>query len=315
MSEQQAEEETTTPSKSYPSPLKRLVITLIGLFIFVVLFGQIVPRLMFAPPKEKEIEKTEKSVEKPAEESTEDPVEKLAEKTIEAPIVDAPTVLTAKPTEEVVPDNKQLRALEEKIAALESAHEAAISDLKTKLDARNESAQNNAEAMLSSLVIFGQLKDAVGSGKPYEAELNQLRKFMETNSQIAEIIDMLDKNSSTGIITLAKIKANFLPLIKQALINKDENIAAKIFHKFITIRKVGELAGSDDESVLARAEIKLAEDDLSSVLSEMEGLSAQAKEIFADWREDAQRFLDARKNLNKLQLMLTQTQPASASQI
>lgn len=314
MSEQQAEEETK-PIRSYPSPLKRVVITLIGLFIFVVFFGHIVPRLMFAPPKEKEIVKAEKPVEKPAEESVEVPAEKSAEEPIEAPIVDAPLVPTIKPAEEAPQDNKQLHALEEKIAALESAHEVAISELKTKLDARNETAQNNAEAMLSAMVIFGQLKDAVGSGRPYDTELNQLRKFTETNSQIAEIIDALDKNSASGIITLAKIKANFSPLIKQALINKDENIAAKIFHKFITIRKVGEQAGSDDESVLARAEIKLTEDDLSSALSEMEGLTPQAKEIFDDWREDAQGFLDARKNLNKLQLFLIQTEPVSASQI
>lgn len=318
---EQPEAKEITEKKLYPSPLKRLVITIIGLFIFVVVFGQVVPRLMFAPQKEKTVEKAVEKTEKPEEKTIEKkvqtpPEEKpLEEKFIVNPIVSSvPSTSPAEPLTQKEPlpqDAEHLYAIEEKVASLEAAHETAIAELKNKLDAQNSSTKNKIDSMLSSLVVFGQLKDAINNGDSYDMELNQLKKITENNSQIGNIITALETNSSSGITTLAQLKTKFTPLIKQALINKNENHMLRILHKFITIRKVGEQVGSDDESVLSRAEIKLSQDDLSSTLNELEQLSPQAKEVFDNWSIDAQNLLDSHANLYKLQLMLTQTEPAS----
>lgn len=330
---EQPEAKEISGKRLYPSPLKRLVITIIGLFIFIVVFGQVVPRLMFVQQEEKVIGNTEKTLEKP-EKTLEKPEKKIEEKPIEEQaqtpteeklpketppkenliINSVPPISPTEPSTQKEPlpqDAEHLYAIEEKVASLEAAHETAIAELKSKLDTQNSSTKNKIDSMLSSLVVFGQLKDAMNNGDSYDMELNQLKKFTENNSQIGNIITALETNSSSGITTLAQLKTKFTPLIKQALINKNENHMLRILHKFITIRKVGEQVGSDDESVLSRAEIKLSQDDLSSTLNELEQLSPQAKEVFDNWSIDAQNLLDSHANLYKLQLMLTQIEPAS----
>lgn len=342
MSEQEAEEKES-PEKIYPTPLKRFILTVIGLFIFVVLFGQIVPRLLFEK-KDDTTTNVEKTIEKPEEGITsKKPVNPViipdikqtinpeivsettasaaddSEKIFKEPIIDNPIEHSTPPAIIPEPESKpassvnaeHMRTLEEKIISLETTHESAISELQKKLATQNSEAQNKADSIISSLIIFGQLKDAVNAGRAYANELTQLKKIANDNTDITKAISLIEADANTGIITPEKLKSRFSPLIKQALTNKDESALSKILHRFITIRKVGEQSGSSDEAILARAEITLAQGDFAAVLSELEQLSEAAKEIFSGWQQDASKMLDTQKTISNLQLLLTQTNQAA----
>jgi hypothetical protein len=330
MSEQETDEKSSSETK-YPTPLKRFILTVIGLFVFVILFGEIVPRLMF----EKENRNTadiKQDVAKPEEtlESKETTANVINQETstITTPsFEDAETTATSEliasnPATSPAPqapsteptiiqssekDKEHLRELEEKITSLQIIHETAISEMQKKLEAQNIESQHKYDSLISALIVFGQLKETVSSGKPYAGELEQLKKFTAGNSEIEKAISLIEPDANTGITISSKLKSNFTPLIKQALTNKDESALRKIFHKFITVRKVGEQSGSTDEAILARAEMKLVQNDLSTTLGELEQLSPEAKEIFKDWQEDAHKLLKIQKNLSRLQLLLTQT--------
>ncbi len=330
MSEQKAEEKNSS-EKIYPTPLKRFILTVIGLFVFVILFGEIVPRLMF-----KKEDKTVANIEensgktttidpvadqpaRPESSSIISPPPDNTETTISEPAVSDPVASTMPPANGTEPavtqlsekDKEHLQELEEKITSLQAAHEATINEMQKKLEDQNTDNQHKADSVISSLIIFGQLKDAVSNGKPYAGELEQLKKFTNNNTDITAEISLIEPDAATGIVVLDKLKIRFTPLIKQALTNKDESAMLKILHKFVTIRKVGEQSGSSDEAIFARAEMKLAQNDLSTVLSELEQLSPPAKEIFKDWIKDTQKLLDIQKTLNDLQLLLTQTNKAT----
>lgn len=330
MSEQEAEEKSGSEPK-YPSPVKRFILTVIGLLVFITI-GEIAPRFLFnkndKPVATNIAENAKKPVESHINPVAEQPVatpetpsspppsdvtETTAEPAASNPIANQPAPAATEPatTQSSTEDKEHLRTLEEKITSLEETHKTEISDMQKKLEAQNIESQHKSDSVISSLIIFGQLKDAVNNGKPYADELNQLKKITADNTEAQKTISLLEPDAGKGIILLDKLKANFTHLIKQALTNKNESSALKILHKFITIRKIGEQSGSTDEAILARAEMKLAQDDLSAALSELEQLPPDAKEVFKDWRENAQKLLDTQKTLSNLQLLLTQTNSAA----
>ncbi len=301
MSEQPETEETEKRKnpQSIPSQLKRIGIALVIFFIFTSLAGQNFSGLS-SPAK------------KPA---VKEAPEKPSKATVSPTPIESAAPETAAPAPEpVVPvvvqqhDDERLKALEEKIEQLEAAHRNEISELKEKMNSQNQQVQDKANATLASLVVFEQLKDAVNNGKPYDMQLSQLKKFALDNSQAEDFITPLEIHSSSGITTPAQLKEKFTPLVKQALTNNNESAWLKFVHRFITIRKIGNLPGNDDEAILARAENMLERNDLSAAISELNQLSEPAKEIFKNWEADAQYFLDTQSNLNKLQLMLTKTE-------
>jgi len=207
-------------------------------------------------------------------------------------------------------DNERLNELEEKITQMQAAHEAEINELKTKFAAQNAASQSKANSMLSALVAFGQLKDAVNNGQPYDSELSQLLKITGDDNNTQEILSGFKDHSANGIITPALLKEKFPSLAKAAIFTKGENSYKNILHKFITIRKTGQQAGDDDESIISRAEFKLTHDDLKGALNELAALTPQAQPVFADWMQDAHDWLDAQEKLAKLQLLITQTEIA-----
>lgn len=332
MPEHETEEKDSSETK-YPSPLKRFILTLVGLFIFVILFGEIVPRLMFAQknkPATNIQESPGKSIESHIDPVTEQAATGAAEipsslpspdnheiaasePAVENPVSNSPpAATTTEPaaSQSSEKDKEQLRELEQKITTLQATHEAAISELRKKLETQSAESQHKSNSVISSLIIFGQLKDAVASGKPYDEELSQLKKTTADNAEITKIISLIEPDADKGITVADKLKASFTPLVKQALTDNNESAWLKILHKFITIRKIGEQSGSTDEAILARAETKLAQNDLSATLSELDQLSPEAKEVFKGWRENAQKLLDAHKALSNLQLLLTKTNQA-----
>lgn len=299
MSEQPEEQEIAggTPKHGSWERLKPAVISLAILIILITVFGQLVPRLLFGTAKEKNIEKTIGETGTTPEKHIEKQVEKPTEvQTVISPEPNSPEPYAV--SQASSHSDELIHSLEEKIKLLEE---------------EQNKAEEKADARLAALVAFSQLKEALTSGKPYKEPLDQLRKIIGNNQKAIELLSTFEADPESGITTPAQLKIKFAPLIKQALADKDESALLRILHKFITIRKVGEQTGSDDEAILARAEIKLANDDFKATLGLIEQLSPAAREVFNGWVADTQVWLNCQENIPLLQLFLT-TQPETMLQ-
>lgn len=324
MSEQAEEQET---EKTAPQPaatrLKRIAITVIFLVLFIPLFGKILPSILFGTHKDKAIEKPAKpeippigeaGITAPAPVTTPITAPEPAPDTKPAATGPEPSPESASPSAVPSPlqaEDERIRALEEKIARLEAAQGSAVSSLENKIDTQNSELRNETSALLSALIIFGQMKDALKNGEPYDTQLEQLKKFTGNEPEAEDTIATLAENAATGLATPAKLMERFDPLAKQVMESLDKNTWLSTLRKFITIRKIGEQAGDDDEAILARAEVKLAQGEVNGALKEIGQLTQGSQEIFAPWAQDAQNWLAANSSLSKLQLLLTQTNIAA----
>ena len=254
-----------------------------------------------------------------SDKSTNKKEEKLEEKNPETAKIDNEGKEVAAEAKEVViqPDSRipdshddRIKALEEKIAQLEAANNSRTAELEAKITTQNAVVQSKTESIVFALITFGQLKEAVKNGESYKEPLSKLKEIMAGNIQAQEIITTLAANSENGVKNTEKLKEGFEPLIKQALADKSENKFMQMLHKFITIRKIGEQKGDSDEAVLARAENNLKKSDLSATLEELKKISPPAQEVFAGWTKEAETYLSTRKDIDRLELLLTQTEPA-----
>ncbi len=299
---EKTEEKPAKPQMSVADRVKRITIAA----FFFILLTQIVahrfPDLVLGKVANKTAEKTEEKTEGKNPSSGKINNEDKEVVTIAKDVAAQPDLH--------IPDShndERIKALEEKITQLEAANNSRASELEAKISAQNVMAQNKTESIVFALITFGQLKEAIKNGEGYKEPLSKLKEIMISNEQAQEIIATLAVNSETGVKNAAKLKEEFAPLIKQALTDKNENMFMRTLHKFITIRKIGEQKGDSDEEVLARAELKLSAGDIESALQEMDKISDKAKIIFADWIKEAGDILITRKNINKLELLLTQT--------
>ena len=270
---------------------KRFAFMALYLILFFLLFTQLVPRLI-------EDKQPEPPIEKPQGTDTK----------IEQPIAEQEQSLHQAVVNE---GENRIRELEEKIVSLQEKYASEVAELKNKIEQNDLEAQNKASKVVSALVAFSQLKDAINSGKPYKTEIKQFMRMADKNPEIETIISELEKHSDSGIIILAKLKEEFSPLIDAALAKREQGYWRGVANKFIAIRKIGERAGDDDESILARAEIRLEKNDLRVALKELEALTPSANEVFSGWIADAENILKTEENLSKLQLLLIPTEAAS----
>lgn len=299
----QTEGKQEKPKMSVGERVKRITI---AMFLFVILTQIIAhrfPDLFTAPTTGKTEEKPEIKVEEKVEQNP----TKINAENERKEVVEAVSTAVAEVESQ---NNERIRILEEKLAQLEAANSAKVSELEEKISAQNLVAQSKTESIVFALITFSQLKEAVKNGEVYNEQLLKLKSIVTNNSSAEEIISSLSANSESGIKNISKLKEEFPSLIKKALADRSENTFMQTLHKFITVRKVGEQKGDSDEAVLARAELRLAKEELSEALQELKNLSQSAWDVFAGWIKEADTYLTTRKNIDKLELLLTQTEPA-----
>ncbi len=279
---------------------------IVGLLIFIVMFGLVLPRLMFSPQQQASTEKIAEPL--PPAKDNEQALPQNTTVTAEqqpAPPQVADTAQT--------PDNNDQRVseLEEKLKSLQEEHEKTVAELTSKFNEQNSSIKNKANAIVATVVMFEELKDKIKNGKPYETELSQLRKTTASKDSINDILNFLEDGAKSGVLTQAQLKAKFPALIREAIISKADGFLQKTIYKFIIIRKTGEQSGDDDEAVMARTESRLNDNDLRGAIKELDTLSTDNQEIFKEWANSAKKYLDTQEKLDLLQVQLTQTDPAS----
>lgn len=243
-----------------------------------------------------------------------------------------PKEVAEAPASTTIPTNAEARiaALEEKITALENKTSEAVdlAPLEARIaalenapkvtgEAANGAKREDIEALkaeldtikteenrtVRSLILVGQLQDAVRAGCPFSGELTAL---ITLRPELKETLTPLVGASATGIATLDQLKEQFAQTINPALIPQtEEKSLSQNLRSLVKIRKVGsEQKGTDDESIIARAEAKLNKGDVAGALQETQSLSPRVINGFAAWQERTETYLAAQGALSSLQASL-----------
>lgn len=206
-----------------------------------------------------------------------------------------------------------------RIAALEKAIEGGlaemkntIADLSGKLDERNrddpalsakvaalaknlddlmEARAAGANEIRAAAVVLavGQVRDAALAGGSYAAPLEALRQL----GPDLIVPSALSSAAASGIATPAQLQAQFITLVPLLVAEAtgDDWLAPmrRLFHRLVSVRRTGEVAGATNEARVARAEAKLAAGELAAAATELGELDGPARELAADWRRRAQQ--------------------------
>ncbi len=164
-----------------------------------------------------------------------------------------------------------------------------------------ETLRKSDHAYVRSIIVFGQLQQAVRAGKPYQLELQTLENL---RPELKESLSPLADTALIGIATLEQLTAQFKAAITPALNPDDmQESLTNNLRSLVKIRKIGEeQQGGDDEAILARAEARLKKGGLAEAIKETQQLSPEALAAFEAWQHNAKQHvlaLDALVNLNQ----------------
>jgi hypothetical protein len=153
---------------------------------------------------------------------------------------------------------------------------------------KNATTDNAARLALSAAA----LRDAVASGAPFSAELDQVKSLGADE----KILTPLAQFAATGVPTTAALAQELHVLIPILLKASGAQAPAGGFlerlqanaGKLVRIRPVGAPAGDDTSAVFARIEIEAARSDIDGALADMDKLDAATRAPAQAWIAKAQ---------------------------
>lgn len=214
----------------------------------------------------------------------------------------------------------QTRTLQAEMQRLSQAVEAvqrnaADANMVLRLSERVESAERafremaeqraSAEALL--LALSG-LRDSLVAGRPFDSELNAIRAIAPDTAEVQQALDLLDNQAETGVLTADELDRNFDQMadevIRATFLPTDEGWWQETLRRLgsiVTVRREGgDVAGDSPSAILARAESRLANNELDAAIRELEQLSGPEAEVAANWLNDARARIDAESALADL---------------
>ncbi len=154
----------------------------------------------------------------------------------------------------------------------------------------------------AAAIAFANLQDAVDAGRPFVAELEEARARFPANQHVTA----LEGLAAQGAPTPAMLAARFRTVARDS-VAADRGAGGGLVDRFeramtgvVTVRRLDapETAAAGD--IMARAQARLAEDDLAGAVSEVRRLQGQAADVADVWRQDAERRLAVNRHLEAL---------------
>lgn len=207
-------------------------------------------------------------------------------------------------TARIESNEKALGKLDGRIAVLErSAPPADLSErldsfaLKTgvaTLEARIGRLEDQDTAGLmrraASLLALADLVRATGREQAFDSELAALRALMPASAEIAD----LSNYARTGVPTVTTLAERFHHDIDSVLAaeraSRAKNWTERVWYdlvNLVSVRRVGNVPGTDTEARVARAEFALKNGDLVAAVAEVQAFDKPAKAAIASWLRDA----------------------------
>lgn len=166
---------------------------------------------------------------------------------------------------------------------------AALGDRVTALEAEHARTARAAAAALAAAALL----EAAQTSRPFPAELSAL----ESVGPVSPELGALRRLAETGAPSRRALAAGFPDAAARAgsasrMPGDDAGLLARAAYalsRVVTLRRVGETAGSGVDAVLARAERQVEDGDIDQALKTLDALPAPAKEAMAAWRDRAER--------------------------
>jgi hypothetical protein len=159
----------------------------------------------------------------------------------------------------------------------------------TALEQATKSVPVDAAARLA--LSAAALRDAVASGAPFVAELDEARSLGADE----KTLKLLAPFAANGVPTAAALGKELSVLIPAMLKASGGQVSAGSFlerieanaSKLVRIRPVGTPAGDDASAVLARTEVEAAHADIDGALADLAKLDAATRAPAQGWIEKA----------------------------
>ncbi|MBL8833165.1 MAG: uroporphyrinogen-III synthase [Rhodospirillales bacterium] len=147
-----------------------------------------------------------------------------------------------------------------------------------------------------------QLRDALAAGRPFAGELSLVRDIAGEAAPAAEIA-ALSTAAKDGVETRASLAKRFPALANNAVAAaRAEQVQGPLgelierAQGFLSIRRIGDVPGDSPAARVARAELRLAADDLAGAVGELEGIQSAAWAApLLPWIDAARRRLAAER--------------------
>ncbi|PTW50578.1 hypothetical protein C8N38_104213 [Rhodovulum kholense] len=198
-----------------------------------------------------------------------------------------------------------LKAYEDQIAQMREQNaelSASVQQVAEKAQADIGAAMDRA-AQVEARGALMRIDAALADGSPFAPALGQFGSI--------EVPEALTAVADTGVATLPELQSEFPAAARAALeTSLKEQAAGGVGDRFkafvrsqLGVRSLTPKEGDDADAILSRAEAALRKDDLGTVLSELDGLDAEAKAEMSDWIDAAR----ARANAVEAAQSLEQT--------
>lgn len=222
-------------------------------------------------------------------------------------------------TQQLARMTERQHALEQALTGIQSEASQAGQQVGAQLQAQLLVSQEVSGTARALVLGVGQLRTALESGAPYEAELSSVRALVTasvragvaadggigtqkpldtTVSDVMPLLDRLEENAHTGLPTVADLRGGFDAAAAEAV--QADRLAAggswfdKLLARLrglVTVRrKDGQVDGGGADAVTNRAAAKLAGGDLNAALGELTALPAAAADTpgIIAWRHKAE---------------------------
>lgn len=214
-------------------------------------------------------------------------------------------------TEQTQRQGEQIAQLQQALEAQSrnSADAASVLRLSQRLDAAEEALRENQsrrESAQALLLAVGQLREAVNQGGPFQGELETVKVLAGDESKpLAEAVGGYAQQGIPNRLTLRDRFNRIAPDIVRADLHAKGggwfNETLDRLSALVTVRRIdGEAAGKSTSAIVARAEQRLADNDLSGAMEELTGLEGEALDAATPWMSDARARLAAERSLSEL---------------
>ena len=185
-----------------------------------------------------------------------------------------------------------------KLAATIGDMKSRIAGLEVSLAAARQVAVSAGKADTIALAA-GQLRDALGRGIPFAAEIGTLMRLGRGNPAIVATLAKIEPMAAKGVPSEVALLASLPSAIEAAVtaIRVPENggwmdrTKSKL-RGFVRVRRI-DGKGTGTDAVLARAEIAARQGDLAAVVNELSRLNGEAAKSVTSWLAAARSRLDA----------------------
>jgi hypothetical protein len=196
-----------------------------------------------------------------------------------------------------------------------TAAEEQVETLKARLLAVETAAASSAATARQPAVLLAyvRLHDSVWSGRPYAAALDAFEQAAKALPTIEKRIGRLRATADTGVATRQALRDSFRPLADRIVRLKApvgdslvDRTLAKV-SQLVVVRRTGDAEGDTPSAIVARAESRLAGNNLAAAVAELEKLSGDPGVAAKPWLADARARLEAEQSMAELRQDIANT--------